>query len=130
NANTIRRRRQGKVNEILFGLSVTTGTMSANIQLAAAPQGALIKLNTTMIGGLTINDLGILDNSTDGATIAAGVTTDGPGEIFIESIKLTDANAKNLTLNQNISVFGESAANKGFIRIVSTSGAHDNYVKG
>ena len=130
NANTIRRGGQGKVNDILSGLSLKTGPMSANIQLGAAPQGAMIKLNATMIGGLTINDLGILDNSTDGATIAAGVTTDGPGEIFIESIKLTDANSKNLTLNQNISVFGESAANKGFIRIVSTSGAHDNYVKG
>ena len=129
-ATSIRRGGTGAVNDILSGLSLKTGPMTANIQLGAAPQGAMIKLNATMIGGLTINDLGILDNSTDGATIAAGITTDGPGEIFIESIKLTDANSKNLTLNQNISVFGESTANKGFIRIVSTSGAHDNYVKG
>lgn len=129
-ATSIRRGGQGKVNDILSGLSLKTGPMSANIQLGAAPQGAMIKLNATMIGGLTINDLGILDNSTDGGTVAAGVTTTGPGEIFIESIKVTDANSKNLTLNQSISVFGESTANDGFIRIVSTSGAHDNYVKG
>ncbi|WP_159138547.1 MULTISPECIES: DUF6160 family protein [unclassified Acinetobacter] len=130
NANTIRRGGQGKVNDILSGLTLKTGPMSANIQLGAAPQGAMIKLNATMIGGLTINNLGILDNSTAGGTVAAGVTTSGPGEIFIESIKLTDANSKDLTLNQSISVFGESAANDGFIRIVSTSGAHDNYVQG
>lgn len=129
-ATSIRRGGAGKENAILSGLSLKTGPMSANIQLGAAPQGAMIKLNATMIGGLTIENLGILDNSTAGGTVADGVTTSGPGEIFIESIKLTDAGTKDLTLNQSISVFGESTANDGFIRIVSTSGAHDNYVKG
>ncbi len=129
-ATSIRRGGQGATNHILSGLSLKTGPMSANIQLGAAPQGAMIKLNAEMIGGLTITDLGILDNSTTGGQVAAGVTTSGPGEIFIESIKLTDANSKDLKLNQSISVFGESSANDGFIRILSTSGAHDNYVKG
>ncbi|HAB44262.1 MAG TPA: pilus assembly protein FilA [Acinetobacter sp.] len=129
-ATSIRRGGAGKENAILSGLSFKTGPMSANIQLGAAPQGAMIKLNATMTGGLTITDLGIFDNSTTGGQVAAGVSTSGPGEIFIESIKLTDANSKDLTLNQSISVFGESTANDGFIRIVSTSGAHDNYVKG
>ncbi|AUX90379.1 MULTISPECIES: DUF6160 family protein [Acinetobacter] len=129
-ATSIRRGGAGKENAILSGLSFKTGPMSANIQLGAAPQGAMIKLNATMTGGLTITDLGIFDNSTTGGQVAAGVNTSGPGEIFIESIKLTDANSKDLTLNQSISVFGESTANDGFIRIVSTSGAHDNYVKG
>ena len=129
-ADSIRRGGTGKVNDILSGLSLKTGPMTANIQLGAAPQGAMIKLNAEMIGGLEILNLGILDNSTAGATIAPGVTTDGPGEIFVESIKLTDANSRNLKLNQSVSVFGESAANKGFVRIVSTSGAHDAYVKG
>lgn len=129
-ATSIRRGGAGKENAILSGLSLKTGPMSANIQLGAAPQGAMIKLNATMTGGLTITDLGIFDNSTTGGQVAAGVNTSGPGEIFIESIKLTDANSKDLTLNQSISVFGESSANDGFIRIVSTSGAHDNYVKG
>ncbi len=129
-ATSIRRGGAGKENAILSGLSFKTGPMSANIQLGAAPQGAMIKLNATMTGGLTITDLGIFDNSTTGGQVAAGVNTSGPGEIFIESIKLTDANCTDLTLNQSISVFGESTANDGFIRIVSTSGAHDNYVKG
>ncbi|WP_284880236.1 putative pilus system protein FilA [Acinetobacter variabilis] len=129
-ATSIRRGGAGKENAILSGLSFKTGPMSANIQLGAAPQGAMIKLNATMTGGLTITDLGIFDNSTTGGQVAAGVNTSGPGEIFIESIKLTDAGTKDLTLNQSISVFGESTANDGFIRIMSTSGAHDNYVKG
>lgn len=111
------------VNPILSGLSLKTGPMSANIQLGAAPQGAMIQLNATMVGGLEIKNLGILDNSTKTATRAAG-------EIFVESIKVADANSLDLTLNQKISVIGEEGANKGYIRMISTSGAHDTYVKG
>ncbi|WP_180138585.1 DUF6160 family protein [Acinetobacter sp. YH12043] len=122
-ATSIRRGGQGATNYILSGLSVKTGPMSANIQLGAAPQGAMIKLEADMIGGLEILDLGILDNSTATATREAG-------EIFIESIKLTDADSRDLALNQSISVFGAEGTNDGYIRIVSSSGAHDNYVKG
>ncbi|MNR91897.1 hypothetical protein D3C72_229160 [compost metagenome] len=111
------------VNPILSGLSLKTGPMSANIQLGAAPQGAMIQLSATMVGGLEIKNLGILDNSTKTATRAAG-------EIFVESIKVADANSLDLTLNQKISVIGEEGANKGYIRMISTSGAHDTYVKG
>ena len=51
-------------NAILSGLTIKTGVMNANIQLGAAPQGAMIVLNTTMQGGLEIKDLGIVDSST------------------------------------------------------------------
>lgn len=123
-ADTIRRGGDtANYNPILSGLSLLTGPMTANIQLGAAPQGAMVKLDAVMIGGLEIKNLGILDNSTKSATRAAG-------EVFIKSIKLTDAEKTDLTLSQTISIFGESAANKGFLRIVSTSGAHDTYVHG
>ena len=110
-------------NAILSGLSLKTGPMTANVQLGAAPQGAMIKLSTTMVGGLEINNLGILDASTKTDTRAAG-------EIFIESIKVADAGKKDLSINQNVSVFGQEGADNGYIRMVSTSGAIDNYVKG
>jgi len=125
-AANIRRGGTGTENAILSGLSVKTGKMTANIQLGAAPQGAMIKLNATMVGGLEIKDLGILDNSTKTATRAAGV-------IHLDSIKVTDASSRDLTLKQSISVFGAEAApgtDKGYVRIVSTSGAHDNYIAG
>lgn len=122
-ATSIRRGGTGTVNPILSGLSLKTGPMSANIQLGAAPQGAMIQLSATMVGGLEIKNLGILDNSTKTTTRAAG-------EIFVESIKVADANSLDLTLNQKISVIGEEGANKGYIRMISTSGAHDTYVKG
>ncbi|WP_411689218.1 DUF6160 family protein [Acinetobacter indicus] len=113
-------------NAIISGLSLKTGSMSANIQLGAAPQGAMIKLNTTMLGGLEINNLGILDNSTASAERAAG-------EIFIESIKIADADANDLTITQDVRVMGASVSNpddKGYIQMISHGGAKDHYVQG
>lgn len=110
-------------NAILSGLSLKTGPMTANVQLGAAPQGAMIKLSTTMTGGLEIKDLGILDASTKTATREAG-------EIFIESIKVADANKTDLTINQDVRVYGKEGTNNGYIQMVSNSGPIDNYVKG
>ncbi|WP_446893353.1 putative pilus system protein FilA [Acinetobacter sp. NS4_7] len=133
-------------NAILSGLTLKTGKMDANIQLGAAPQGAMIKLNTTMVGGLEIQNLGILDNSTKGKAVGAvnvggtptPVTTKEAGEIFIESIKIADANGKDLTLSQDIQVFnnayvggGTTLGKAAHIRIVSNdTGAKDQYIKG
>ncbi len=86
-------------NAILSGLTLKTGKMDANIQLGAAPQGAMVKLNTKMVGGLEIKNLGILDNSTKGKAVLVDEVLVGPtavtakeaGEIFIESIKIADA---------------------------------------
>ena len=133
-AATIRRGGQGTENAILTGLSVKTGPMSANIQLGAAPQGAMIKLNATMVGGLTITDLGILDNSTkQGTGDGLSAANRAAGVIHLDSIQVTDAESRDLKLNQSISVFGAegtTADKQGYVRIVSTSGAHDTYVKG
>ncbi|WP_160242848.1 putative pilus system protein FilA [Acinetobacter indicus] len=117
---------ENNYNAIISGLSLKTGTMSANIQLGAAPQGAMIQLNTTMIGGLEINNLGILDNSTASAERAAG-------EIFIESIKIADADDNDLTITQDVRVMGASDSNpddKGYIQMISHGGAKDHYVQG
>lgn len=130
-ATNIRRGNDDKnYNAILSGLTLKTGKMDANIQLGAAPQGAMIKLNTTMVGGLEIKDLGILDNSTKAGTGDGTVGNRAAGQIYVDSIKLTDANSTDLTLKQNISVIGKEDTNNGYIRIVSTGGAKDNYVAG
>ncbi|MDM1283912.1 pilus assembly protein FilA [Acinetobacter towneri] len=124
-ATSIRRgNKDSNYNAILSGLTLKTGKMDANIQLGAAPQGAMIKLDTTMVGGLEIKNLGILDNSTKTATRTAA------GEIFIESIKVTDATKKDLTLKQDISIIGKDDASNGYIQIISHGGAKDNYIKG
>lgn len=126
----------GNYNKILSGLTLKTGEMTANVQLGAAPQGAMIKLDTTMTGGLEITKLGIYDSSTIGTAHynAAGavVTSALAGEIRIDSIKLADANDTDLTVQADISVVGESAAaaNDGYLQINTMKTASDIYIKG
>ncbi|ENW08995.1 putative pilus system protein FilA [Acinetobacter beijerinckii] len=106
-------------NAILSGLTLKTGVTSANIQLGAAPQGAMIVLNTTMTGGLEITDLGILDNSTANAAASRPA-----GEIRIGSIKVADAGLTDLSVNAKVSVFGASATTgNGYLQVITGSGA-------
>ncbi|MEK5742547.1 DUF6160 family protein [Acinetobacter variabilis] len=147
NANTVRRGGTGTINDIISGLEVKTGVMDANIQLGAAPQGAMIKLKTTMEGGLEIKNLGIFDNSTSGLMVGrttvgttenVPVSTRNSGEIFIESIKIADAKKNDLSIDQSISVFNDAyvgtsdiIGKAAHIRIVSNdTGAKDQYIKG
>ncbi|WP_180021449.1 DUF6160 family protein [Acinetobacter sp. YH16044] len=118
-------------NAILSGLSLKTGPMTANVQLGAAPQGAMIKLSTTMVGGLEIQNLGILDASTKAGTgDGTSAANRAAGEIFIESIKVADARKTDLTINQDVRVYGKDGTSNGYIQMVSNSGPIDNYVKG
>lgn len=106
-------------NAILSGLTLKTGVTNANIQLGAAPQGAMIMLKTTMQGGLEITNLGILDNST-----ASTAASRPAGEIRIGSIKVADANGTDLTVDAKVSVFGASATTgNGFLQVITGSGA-------
>ncbi|RZJ23061.1 DUF6160 family protein [Acinetobacter sp. UBA3106] len=116
-------------NKILSGLTIKTGQLSANIQVGAAPQGAMVKLNTVMKGGLEITNLGILDNSTKQGNGDGTTGNRAAGEIFVGSIKVADANSNDLTIKQDISVIGKEGADNGYIRMISSSGPIDNYVK-
>ena len=121
-------------NKILSGLTIKTGIMNANIQLGAAPQGAMIVLNTTMQGGLEIKDLGIVDSSTKTGTADGTAGNRAAGQIYLDSIRVSDANANNLTVNAAVSVVGKEDTNNGYLRIVTGSGATtpktDMYIKG
>lgn len=121
-------------NKILSGLTIKTGIMNANIQLGAAPQGAMIVLNTTMQGGLEIKDLGIVDSSTKTGTANGTASNRAAGQIYLDSIRVSDANATNLTVNAAVSVVGKEDTNNGYLRIVTGSGATtpktDMYIKG
>lgn len=121
-------------NKILSGLTIKTGIMNANIQLGAAPQGAMIVLNTTMQGGLEIKDLGIVDSSTKTGSADGTAGNRAAGQIYLDSIRVSDANATNLTVNAAVSVVGKEDTNNGYLRIITGSGATtpktDMYIKG
>lgn len=97
-ASTTRRGVDGSTNEIINGLNLKTGLTTANIQLGATPQGAMIVLNGTMQGGLEISNLELKDNGKD-----ASGTING-GTINIGSLKMTDANGTDLSLDAKVSV--------------------------
>ncbi len=78
---------------ILNGLSLSTGQMTANIQLGNTPQGAMIKLNGSMVGGLEINNLSLHDASAAGG-----------GDIVLGKIKINDTGSANMDLNVDVAV--------------------------
>ena len=121
-------------NKILSGLTIKTGIMNANVQLGAAPQGAMIVLNSNMQGGLEIKNLGIFDSSTKQGSGDGTATNRAAGQIFLESIKVSDASSANLTVNAAVSVIGKEDTNNGYLRIITGSGATtpktDMYIKG
>ena len=131
-------------NAILSGLTLKTGVTSANIQLGAAPQGAMIVLNTTMKGGLELKDLGIIDSSTaKGLKDGTSLANRAAGQIYLDSIKVVDATKGDLTVNAKVSVVGKATGetlDKGYLQIVTGSGnaagslatgdTSDIYIKG
>ncbi len=79
--------------EILSGLTVDVGATTANIQLGNTPQGAMIKLNGSMLGGLSISDLAFKDASSAGG-----------GYIVLGGVKVTDSGKADLALDADIAV--------------------------
>lgn len=90
-AGSVVRGTTGTVNEILTGLDLSLGSISANVQLGATPQGAMIVLDSEITGGLKLSNLGIKDN-------AAG------GSIVLDSIQVVDTGSSNLSANAQIGV--------------------------
>ncbi|SUU03373.1 putative pilus system protein FilA [Acinetobacter haemolyticus] len=83
----------GTPTEILTGLDLSLGAISANVQLGATPQGAMIKLDSTLEGGLTISNLGINDAT-------------GGGQIYLDNIYVrgTGNTTGDLNIDTDISV--------------------------
>lgn len=76
---------------IMSDMTIVLGATSMNIQLGNEPQGAMIKLNTTMTGGLTINNLSLNDANSGGS-------------ISMTQQKLFDAGGADLTVAADINV--------------------------
>lgn len=98
--------------EILSGLSLKTGKLTANIQLGNTPQGAMIKLDGAMTGGLEINDLAIKDAANGGYIVLGG-------------IKLNDTGSTDLALDADVAVKPEGLA----ITALKNAAGTDIYIK-
>ncbi|MDC4367838.1 protein FilA [Acinetobacter baumannii] len=65
--------------EIISGLDLSLGQISANVQLGSTPQGAMIKVNSSLQGGLTLSNFGINDAAGGGKIVLDKVMVRGAG---------------------------------------------------
>ncbi|MDR2248123.1 DUF6160 family protein [Acinetobacter sp.] len=65
--------------EIISGLDLSLGQISANVQLGSTPQGAMIKVNSSLQGGLTLSNFGINDAAGGGKIVLDKVMVRGSG---------------------------------------------------
>lgn len=79
--------------EIISGLDLSLGQISANVQLGSTPQGAMIKVNSSLQGGLTLSNFGINDAAGGGKIVLDKVLVRGSGNT-----------TGDLDVNANISV--------------------------
>jgi hypothetical protein len=75
---------------LVDSMNITLGATAMNIQLGNTPQGAMIALNTTMTGGLAINQFKLND-------IAGG------GSIAVDDITVRNAAGTDLDLDVDVS---------------------------
>lgn len=96
------------VNEILTGLTLELGTVAANIQLGATPQGAMIALNSQIAGGLKLTNLGIKDNAGGGSIVLDSIQVVKTGQTFLDAnakIGVTTAGLSITPVAQDISAY-------------------------
>lgn len=98
---------------IIEGLTLDMGSLTANIQLGNTPQGAMIKLDSVINGGLSISDLSLKDNGAN-----------GQGSIVLDSIKIADAGDTDLTIKSDINVTSDGLV------ITDNAGARDLLITG
>lgn len=111
----------GTPTEILTGLDLSLGAITANVQLGATPQGAMIKLDSTLEGGLTISNLGINDAAGGGQIYLDNIYVRGAGnttgDLNIDTdISVTNAGLRiqnNSTQNMNVYIAGVHLGSSG-----------------
>ena len=95
--------------QIMSGFEIVLGGSTMVIQLGNEAQGSMIAANTTLVGGLTINNFALIDNN--GATTAVGGALSG--QIQIGQLKVTDNGGANLTTNVQIDAVGNDGLGAG-----------------
>ena len=93
---------------ILDGMGLTMGNSTTNIQLGSEAQGAMIAMNTTMTGGLTIDKLSLRDSGQAVALTQLGDTVTSGGSLYVGQMKITGNGSSDLALNVNVDVGSKS----------------------
>lgn len=110
------RRGAGAETTIIDNVNLTVGASELNIQLGAQPQGAMIVANGTIVGGITISSLNLVDSSVGG------------GKIQVGGLKITSANSADLAVNTKIGVLAPAAGVTAGGLSISSTGSNDIYI--
>ena len=97
----------GKI-KILDGMGLTMGNATINIQLGTEAQGAMIKLDTVITGGVTIDNFALIDGGGNAAPLIGQPVTTG-GKIFMSQQKINDNGGSDLTVKVNVDVGSRNA---------------------
>ena len=89
---------RGRV-KIMSGIGIVMGGATTVIQLGNEAQGAMIRANTSIIGGLTINNFELIDANGLGSPADVGT-------IKVGSLVMKDVGGANLTVDARINVSG------------------------
>jgi hypothetical protein len=109
------RRGAGAETTIIDNVNLTVGASELNIQLGAQPQGAMIVANGTIVGGITISSLNLVDSSSG-------------GKIQVGGLKITSANSADLAVNTKIGVVTPAAGVTAGGLSISSTGSNDIYI--
>lgn len=88
---------------LLNDMTITLGATTANIQLGSEPQGAMIRLNTVMTGGLNIANFSLNDANSGGSIAVAsiGMRDAGVGATDLTVDASVNATAAGLAVSLN-----------------------------
>lgn len=89
--------------DILGALSLKMNGGEMNVQLGEQPQGAMVKMKSTLTGGLKLNDLEVIDANGHGAT----PTAPRKGSLLVKEVVLTDATGPNMSMNATVDIDSE-----------------------
>jgi len=77
--------------KILSGLEIIMGASTTTIQLGSENQGGMIAMNTTLIGGLTINNFELFDANSGGSIQASSLSIKNNGGADLNANVLVNA---------------------------------------
>ena len=88
--------------KIMSGLELVMGAATTTIQLGSESQGHMVVANTTLVGGLTINNLEVFDAGGTVGALGSVVTTGG--SFFASSLSIKDAGGSDLSVISNVDI--------------------------
>lgn len=124
----------GTAKNILGALSLKMDGGEMNVQLGAQPQGAMVKMKSTIKNGLTLENLEVIDAdgysrdavAASGGNPAIPAITGSPGSLLVKKLVLTDTGSADMSMDAQVDIDSK----KGIvIEMASPTGGYYAYME-